>query len=128
VSGLIGLLGLARRPPRAGEGVTRARSRTLLAAAGALGIAAAAAGGELAGGAIRALGIVALLGAAAAAVAAGRRRSSRPAIVRLEERHILARDAGVAVVTVAGERLIVGFGTSGVSLLSRLRCCEGEEP
>jgi hypothetical protein len=116
---LLGLLRSARRPPCVGE--TRARSRALPAAAALLGIVAAAAGGELAGGAIRALGLAALLGAAAAAIAAGRRRSSPPSLVRLEERHLLARDAGVAVVTVAGQRFLVGFGASGVALLSRLR-------
>jgi len=114
--------------PPPGNSERRVRSRPLLAAVALFGIVAAAAGGELAGGAIRALGIVTLLGVATAAVAAGRRRSPLPALVRLEERHLLARDAGVAVVAVAGQRLLVGFGTSGVALLSRLRGGEGGEP
>jgi hypothetical protein len=97
------------------------RTRPLLALAALCGIVAAAAGGELAGGAIRALGLVALLGATGAAISGRRRSSSPPALVRLGERHLLTRDAGVAVVEAGGHRLLVGFGPSGVALLVPLR-------
>ncbi len=107
---------------------SRLRVHALLAGTAVLALLAAAAGGEMGGGAVRAVGVVALLAVGAAALGRRRARSSGPTLVQLEERHLLARDAGVAVFAVGGSRLVVGFGTSGVALLTHLRAGgEGEQ-
>jgi flagellar biogenesis protein FliO len=97
-----------------------ARRRALVAAVAALAVLGAVAGGEIAGGALRALSVVALLGLGALLVrrAGGARRDRGELAV--VERHALARDAGVALVTAGGRRLVVGYGASGVALLARL--------
>jgi hypothetical protein len=86
----------------------------------ALAVVAAMAGGDLAGGALRAIALVALLAAAAALV---RRRAGhsheRPALV-VEERHLLGKESGVAIVTMSGRRVLVGFGTAEVKLLAEI--------
>lgn len=96
------------------------RPAFLGAATAALAGAALLAGGEAGGAAARGLAVVALLGAAAAALRARRRAPTARAAVRLEERHLLARDCGVAVVAVGGRRLLVGYGAHGVQLLTEL--------
>ena len=86
----------------------------------AFAVVAAMTGGVLAGGALRAIAVVALLAAAAALV---RRRTGRshqhPALV-LEERHLLGKESGVAIVTTSGRRVLVGFGTAQVTLLAEI--------
>jgi flagellar biogenesis protein FliO len=86
----------------------------------AFAVLAAMAGGDLAGGALRAIAVVALLAAAAALV---RRRSGRfhqHAALVVEERHLLGKESGVAIVTMSGRRLLVGFGTDEVTLLAEI--------
>ncbi len=96
----------------------RARDRALLL--GALGLAALAAlaGGSGSAMALRGLGLVALL---AGGLVLARRRSSAAAAPRITvlERHALGRDTGVAVLSLGGDRLLVGYGASGVTLLHR---------
>ncbi|MFL5272687.1 MAG: hypothetical protein ACJ79E_11565 [Anaeromyxobacteraceae bacterium] len=94
------------------------RGRLLAAGCGVLALVAAVAGGDLAGGALRASAVVALLAAAAVAVRAGTPAARRAGSVVVEERHPLARDAGVAVVAAGPRRLLVGYGTAGVQLLA----------
>jgi hypothetical protein len=38
----------------------------------------------------------------------------------VEERHLLARDCGLAVVAAGGRRLVIGYGAHGVQLLTEL--------
>jgi len=98
-----------------------ARPRALLAA-GALIAAplavAALAGGDAAGGALRALSVVALLGFGALAL----RRGAPPGAPALEVvgRHGLARDTGIAIVSADGRRLLIGYGPRGVALVVEL--------
>jgi hypothetical protein len=97
----------------------RARLLAVAAAASAAAVVWAAGGGDLGNAALRALGAVALLGAAAVAI----RRRPAPLVggpLRVEARHALGRDSGVALLDVAGQRLLVGFGPAGVSLLADL--------
>jgi flagellar protein FliO/FliZ len=95
-------------------------SRARLPAAGCalIALVAAAGGGDVAGGALRASAVVALLAAAAVAIRAAPPGAARAATLVIEERHPLARDAGVAVVAAGTRRLVVGYGTAGVRLLA----------
>jgi hypothetical protein len=94
------------------------RGSLLTASCGLLALVAAVAGGDLAGGALRASAVVALLAAAAVAIRARAPGAGRAASLLVEERHPLARDAGVAVVAAGPRRLLVGYGTAGVRLLA----------
>jgi flagellar protein FliO/FliZ len=100
-------------------GPITARRRSLaLAGAGAL-VLAALAGGELGGVALRA---AALLGALALAAAWLRRRQGpQPASLgSVEARQPLSREAGLALVRVEARRLLVGYGSNGVTLVAEL--------
>ena len=105
----------------------RARPGTLLlATAAGLALLGAAAGGELAGGAVRVVSLLAFLALAAAVL--GRQRAASPASRELEVdgRHLLGRDAGVALVSAGRRRFLVGFAPSGVTVLAELTA--GEDP
>jgi hypothetical protein len=71
--------------------------------------------------AVAAAAVVALL--AAGAVLARRRLARRPSPrdLEIEDRALLARDAGVALVRARGEVLVVGWGRDGVRLVARVR-------
>jgi len=71
--------------------------------------------------AVAAAAVVALL--AAGAVLARRRLGRRPSPrdLEIEDRALLARDAGVALVRARGEVLLVGWGRDGVRLVARVR-------
>lgn len=88
----------------------------------------AAAPGDLAAAASRAALVAAGIGALA--VLARRAPSRAPAPVRIVTRSPLARDAGIAVVEVDGRRLLLGYGGSGVRVLSRLEAAgvDGDRP
>lgn len=62
-----------------------------------------------------------LLLAGAGAVLLARRRLPGPSGLHLQARLPLGRDAGVALVLAGGERLLLGWGSGGVRLLTRLR-------
>ena len=70
--------------------------------------------------ALAAAAVVALL--AAGAVLARRRLAGRPSPrdLEIEDRALLARDAGVALVRARGEVLLVGWGRDGVRLVTRI--------
>ena len=88
--------------------------------------AAAAGGGELAGGAVRATAVVLLLAGGAFALS----RRARPALaeaVAVIERRPLAKESGVALVTIAGRRLVVGYAPGAVTLLAELATPVEEE-
>jgi flagellar protein FliO/FliZ len=89
-------------------------------AAGAVPVLfAAATSGDLGRGAAA---ILAVAGLAAAAVALHRYHGKQlaPATLALLERQPLGRDAGLALVTAGGRRLLVGWGAAGVTLLAEL--------
>jgi flagellar protein FliO/FliZ len=90
----------------------------LLAAAPLAALLLAFAPGDLAPAAARAALVAAALGAGAL-LARRRNRTSAPAAMPLTVvgRESLAAGAGVAVVEVAGRRLLVGFGRDGVRLV-----------
>ncbi len=91
----------------------------LLGAAVLLASIAAALGGDLAGGAVRALALVALLGAAA--ILLRRAPGPRPAgTVTVLERHALGRDSGIGVIAAGERRLVVAYGAAGVAVLAEL--------
>jgi flagellar biogenesis protein FliO len=94
------------------------RGATLLAAGGGV-LALAVTGGDLANSALRAVAVVALVGAAGAALRR-RARSTAPPLVDVLERRILGRETGVAVLAAEGRRLLVGYGPAGVRLLATL--------
>ena len=95
------------------------RGRPALAACAFAALLAAALGGDLAGGAVRALALLGALGAGAAALAQGQAKGRAPALV-VEERHALGKECGLALVTAPGRRLLVAFSASGVHVLERL--------
>lgn len=70
--------------------------------------------------AVAAMSIVALL--AAGAVLARRRlsRDPGPRDLEIEDRVLLAREAGMALVRARGESLLVGWGRDGVRLVAHL--------
>jgi flagellar protein FliO/FliZ len=94
--------------------------------AAALGIGAAAAlllalgPGDLAPAAARAAVAVGGLGALVALARARLRRGPLAGGLSVLEARPLGRDAGLAVVEVGGRRMLVGFGSAGVQVLSEL--------
>ena len=105
--------------PATGSGLT-ARATVALVAAGALLLGLAASGGDAAAAALRAVAIVAILAVGAVALRWRRTRGAAPDLVSVLERHALARESGVAVITAGGRRLLVGFAPGGVALLRDL--------
>jgi flagellar biogenesis protein FliO len=103
--------------------VERAPERRALSVAALLGVALLAAsltGDGLFAPMLRGLAVVVALGVAVALV---RRRSPAPgaaAEIAVLERRALAKDAGVALVEVAGQHLLVGYAPGGVALVARL--------
>jgi flagellar protein FliO/FliZ len=95
-------------------------NRTTVASAAIVCVVAAFAGGELAGGAIRAMAVVVLTGCAAFALRLRRDRGAASAALVISERHAVAREVGVALVVVEGRRLVVGYAPAGVSLVTEL--------
>ena len=109
-----------RRVPRV-DALLRAaltRTRLLLGASAALALVAAAAGGDLGGGAVRALAVVAFLGVGVVALRRGRALPQRTATLEVQERQPIGRDSGVALVQVGSRRYLVGYGPAGVALLA----------
>jgi len=96
------------------------RPAALLIAGTALVVLAVAAGGDLAGRALCAMAVVALLGLAAVALRRGRGASGGQSVLSVLERHPMAKDSGVAVLVTQGRRLVVGYGPAGVTLLAEL--------
>lgn len=94
-----------------------ARGLVPLAAAALLLAAALLPGGGTPAAALRA---VALLGGLGLAAAALRRAPAADRPVALLDRRPLGRESGVALVEVAGKRLLVGYASSGVALLADL--------
>jgi flagellar biogenesis protein FliO len=105
------------------------RGRAALAAAGAILLAAAAIGGSpSAAVALRAGGVLAILIAAAWWI---RRRAALrigPAVLAVEARQPLTREVGLALVAVNGQRLLLGYGPHGVSLLVTMPPSPAGEP
>jgi hypothetical protein len=103
------------------------RARVVTACCAALALVAATGGGDLAGGALRASAVVALLAVAAVAVRPRGRGAARASSLVVEERHALTRDAGIALVAAGPRHLVVGYGTAGVRLLANIdaRAAEG---
>ena len=79
-------------------------NRITVASAAIVCVVAAFAGGELAGGAIRAMAVVVLTGCAAFALRLRRDRGT----------------ASAALVVVEGRRLVIGYAPAGVSLVTEL--------
>jgi flagellar biogenesis protein FliO len=96
------------------------RARVVAACCAALALVAATAGGDLAGGALRASAVVALLAVAAVAVRPLGRGAARASSLVVEERQAFTRDSGIALVAAGPRRLVVGYGTAGVRLLADL--------
>jgi flagellar biogenesis protein FliO len=98
----------------------------LLVVAGGL---AAAWGGEVTVRALRATAVVAFLGLAACALRLrrGGPSATRAGALAVRERQLLGRDTGVAVVAVAGRRILVGYGPAGVSRLTELTSHTGSD-
>lgn len=95
-----------------------------LVAAGAL----AAAGSDAATTALRALAVVAVFGLGAALLRRRRAGPGAPVAVSIVERHGLSRDAGLALVSVDGRRLLVGYGPAGVAIVAELDGTTGGAP
>jgi flagellar protein FliO/FliZ len=95
-------------------GLPLAAAAILTAGAGLVAL-----GGDAAATALRALAVVATFGLCAAALHRWRvhAHAAAPEAVSILERHSLARETGVALVSAEGRRLLVGFGPSGVALL-----------
>ncbi|HZZ85764.1 MAG TPA: flagellar biosynthetic protein FliO [Anaeromyxobacteraceae bacterium] len=96
--------------------------RPLAALLAALSLGALAAGSVAAGFAgagLRASAVVGALGCAALLLGRAPRRSDPVALAILETR-ALGREAGVALLSCAGRRWLVGWGARGVTLLSEL--------
>jgi flagellar protein FliO/FliZ len=108
------VLGRARRPHA---------PLLLLAAAAAAAALLLAAPGELASAASR--GVLVAAGLGAVAVLVRRAPARAPLALRVVSRAALAREAGVAVLEVEGQRLVVGWGSGGVRVLSRLEAASG---
>ena len=94
-----------------------ARGLVPLAAAALLLAAALLPGGGTPAAALRA---VALLGALGLAAVALRRAPAAERPVALLDRRPLGRESGVALVEVAGKRILVGYASSGVAVLADL--------
>jgi flagellar protein FliO/FliZ len=95
-----------------------ARGRLALCGVAALALLLALAPGQLAPASLRAVAAVTVLGAAVVLL---RSRLSAPAAARrlaVVARQALSREAGVALLEVDGRAVLVGFGASGVRLLS----------
>ncbi len=95
------------------------RGPALLAAGGGI-LTLVAAGSDLANGALRAVAVVALIGAAGAALHHRRTAAAVPPLVGVMERQILGKDTGVAVLEADGRRLLVGYSPAGVTPLTEL--------
>ena len=99
---------------------------------GAMGLlaagAVAAVGGEGAATALRALAVVAVFGLGAALLRRRRTGTVAPVAVSVVERHGLSRDAGLALVSVEGRRLLVGYGPAGVTIVAELDATTGGAP
>ena len=109
--------------------MTRHRWPLAVAATVAAGLALLAAlGGDAAAPALRALAVVAILALGAALARRRRLGAGAPEAVSSVERHGHSRDAGVALVSAEGRRLLVGFGPAGVRLLAELRHAGETEP
>ena len=93
--------------------------RWALVTGAVLVLLAAATSGDLGRGIAAALA-VAGLAAAAAALHRHHGEQIAPPTLTLLERQPLGRDAGLALVTADGRRLIVGWGATGVTLLAEL--------
>jgi len=100
-------------------GDPRVRAAALAIGAGAA-LLLALAPGHLAPTAARAALVVAGLGALLALARARSRRAPPASDLSVLEARPLGRDAGLAVVEVGGRRMLVGFGSTGVQLLSDL--------
>jgi flagellar biogenesis protein FliO len=107
--------------------LTSLRPAALLIAAAALIVLAAAAGGDLAGRALGAMAVVALLGLGAVTLRRAHSASGQ-SVLSVLERHPIAKDAGVAVLVTQGRRLVVGYGPAGVALLAELGSNEERVP
>jgi flagellar biogenesis protein FliO len=94
--------------------------RALGVAAAACAATAAATSGEAGGTALRALAVVALLALGAYAVRARATQTAAPRALAVEDRQLLGRDAGVALVAAGGRRWLVGFAPSGVTLVAEV--------
>jgi hypothetical protein len=90
-----------------------------LTAGALLLLLAAATSGDVGRGVAAALVVAALAGTA---FALHHRRDRPPALptLTLLERRPLGRDAGLALVAAGGRRLVVGWGTGGVTVLAEL--------
>jgi hypothetical protein len=97
------------------------RAHVAASACAALALIAALAGGDLADRALRAGAVVAFLAVAAFTVRGRGGPTLRASTLVVEERHALARDAGIALVCAGSCRLVVGYGTGGVRLLARFQ-------
>ena len=86
------------------------------------GIASGDLGPSLMGAALRTLGALLLIAAAVWAWLARHRRGGRDRReLRVLDRAALTRGAGLALVSVAGRRLLLGVSNDGVRLLTDLR-------
>jgi hypothetical protein len=94
-----------------------ARRRWPLAAAALLLAAALLPGAGTPAAALRAAALLGALGIAAAGL---RRAPAAEPPVALLERRPLGRDCGVALVEIAGKRLLLGYAPSGVAVLADL--------
>ncbi len=105
-------------------GPTAARRGALALAGAAALVVAALAGGELSGVALRAAAVLGPLACAAAWLR--RRQGPQPdPFVSVEARQPLSREAGLALVRVEARRLLVGYGSKGVTLVAELA---GKDP
>jgi flagellar protein FliO/FliZ len=83
---------------------------------------------ELVSGALRALVFLAVLALAAFAIRRRRGGADRAPSVTVVERQALARDVGLALVTVEGRRLLLGYGPRGVGVVAELAPATGRQP
>ena len=102
------------------------RPAVLAAVCTAFAVVATVGGGDLGGSALRAIAVLALLATAAALIRRPSGRPRQPPALVVEERHLLGKESGVAIVTMSGRRLLVGFGAHAVTLLDEANSSENE--
>ena len=76
--------------------------------------------GEAPATAMRAAAVLGILALAAALARRRRVPQAGPAVLEVQSRTWLGRDAGIALIRARGESLLVGFGRDGVRLVTRL--------
>jgi hypothetical protein len=104
--------------PLPSPAAVRPRGLALLGA-GAVALLAGASAGELGRGAALATALTGL-GIALLVLRRGRATAGPAQALLVAERHPLGRDSGLALVAAGERRLVVGYGSAGVTLVAEL--------